>query len=105
MTLITIAALGAAFSARYPNAGTVNLEASVAEPGIVAVEAAAFRGFSSGSSKIVPVKALENFFVAGQVIAAGDIVEVPEPDANYLCRQGQASFATDADISSLKKAK
>ncbi len=92
---ISIAALGAAFSARYPvsPAGTVHLQAGES----VELQAAAFRPFSS-VGKTVHVKAVEHFFVAGEVVTKGDIVEVPDADAKHLIRIEKAVVATDAEV-------
>jgi hypothetical protein len=112
MRLLTFAASAAAFASRYPNPGgtvpgTVDLQAAAAkadktEP--LALEASAFRGFAPGD-KLVCVKATTPFFVAGEVVAKGDVIEVTASEARYLKSTNKAHAATDEEIAAAKKAK
>ncbi|HSU19911.1 MAG TPA: hypothetical protein VLI45_09240 [Acidobacteriaceae bacterium] len=103
MKVLTFAAIAAAFSTRYPNAGA-------AEPGIISsmsgaqgtadsLQAAAVRGFAAPTAKLVFVRVTEPFFVsAGEHVSTGDFVQVQEPDAKRLIAAGRAEPATDAEV-------
>jgi hypothetical protein len=105
--LLTLAASAAAFGARYPNAGVIDsapvaLQAS--EDATIDVQAAAFRGYTTGD-KTVYVKAQTHFFVAGDVVSKGDVIEVTESEARYLKSCNKAVRATDEEVGAAKKGK
>lgn len=105
MRLITAAVLSAAFNARHPHSvegGTVDLAAS-AETGsrsetVDSIQAQAMRSYSQVSGPLAKIKATEHFYVAGELIMAGDIVEVTDSDAKIIVNAGRAEFATDEDV-------
>jgi hypothetical protein len=112
MAVLSFAAIVTSFAGRYPNPGGSNtlesLEASgakkPAEPALT-LEAAATRGFASFGGKLLWVKAESHFGVAGETVIAGELVQLPEVDAKRLIANGQATFATDADVAAAQKAK
>ncbi|HZL20536.1 MAG TPA: hypothetical protein VFG23_22585 [Polyangia bacterium] len=103
--LITLATLSAGYEARYPSSGVLESVSAAAGKGngkLAAVEAAAFRPFAAvGGTKVI--KATEHFKVAGQVITAGNLVEVSERDAARIIGYGRAVEATPAEIAAAKE--
>ncbi len=92
--IISAAVLGAAFAARNPSTETGGRLASV--------EAQAMKGLSSMTTTRW-VKATEHFFVKGEIVCSGDLVEVTEDDAKRLIRDDQAVAVTDEDLASAQK--
>ena len=79
MKVHSAASVSAAFAARNPG--------SAGE--LPSIEAQAMKGLSSLTSTKW-VKATENFYVSGEPVLVGDLVEVQEADANRLIRGNQA---------------
>jgi hypothetical protein len=46
---------------------------------------------------IVAVKLLSAIGIAGEIIPAGEIIEIPEDNAKNLLHRGKAELATEAD--------
>jgi hypothetical protein len=99
--LITDASLAAKFASRYPSSGVLD-SVSASAGKVASVEAAGVRPFAA-VGKLVVIKAVEHFFVAGEVISAGDLVEVSERDAANIVASGRAVEATADDISAADK--
>ena len=98
--IITAAALSASFNARNPapaeQSGTV---ATISASGVLPeVRAQAMRNYSQVSGSLQWVKAKEHFFVAGETVLEGDLVQVTELDAKRLRNIGRAEFATDEEV-------
>jgi len=88
-------ALSAAFAARYPQSNVLeSLSASADKGTLSAVQAQAVRGFSTVTGKLQWVKATENFYEAGELIKAGDFVEMRELDANAVISRNFAVAST-----------
>ncbi len=103
MKLTTIASLNASYNARYPATGVLDSVSASGDTGkLPHVEAAAFRPFAAvGGTKVI--RAIEHFKVAGQVITAGNLVEVSEADAVRIIGFGRAEYATPEEIASAKE--
>ena len=104
MSILTFNSLSSAFASRYPNAkgGTVDSISASAEPGgsVASIQAAgAVRGFAAVSGPLVWVKATDHFYAgSGELIQAGDFLQVQEPEARILRRLGRAVDATDQEV-------
>ena len=102
---ITAAALTTSFNKRNPAPTQPAVIADLQASGTVdKLEAQAVRGYSQVSGKLQYVKASEHFFVAGELIQAGDYVEVTEDDAKRLRNAGRAEYATTEEVGAAQKA-
>ena len=78
-------------------AGTVaSLSASAGK--LDKVEAMAVRGFSAGTAKLVWVKALDIFLASGELVRAGDYLQLTDGEAANLVNRLMAKFATEAEV-------
>ena len=94
----TETSLSAAQTKRY--GATIDLHASGDKT--LNLEAGAVR--SIGQGKTVYVRAEQNFYVEGELIAVGDFVPVSEQDAKRLVGMGRGTIATDAEVAAAAKA-
>ncbi len=100
MSIRTLESLQSAFAARYPQGGQVDSISASAEGGTVAsIQAAgAVRGFAAVSGPLQWVRATDHFYQGGELIQAGDFVQVQDSDARSLRRTGRAVDATDQEV-------
>jgi hypothetical protein len=100
MRVITAAAIAAAYSARYPNAGAGVVDSIEAGAGKAKnIDAAAVKGFAEVSGKLQWVKAVNGHFLhAGETIREGDYVQLQANVAQRLIANNQAEPATDAEV-------
>ena len=93
--VLSAAALSAAFAARYSQFNVIDSISASADKGkLSTVQAQAVRGFSTVTGKLQWVKATENFYEAGELVKAGDFVEMRELDANAVIARGFAVAST-----------
>jgi hypothetical protein len=91
--VLTAASIAAAFAARYPRAGVID-SVNASEGKLPSVDAQAVRGFATVTGKLLWVQALDHFYEAGELIKAGDFVEMRELDANSVISRGLAKAST-----------
>lgn len=103
--ILTAAAIAASYEARHPaQAGIIeNLAAS--GDTVAGLQAAAVRPYAVPTGKLVYVKALEHFYVAGELVQIGDYVQVSEKESRGLVNIGRAEIATDEDVAAASQAK
>lgn len=107
MKVLTAVALAASFADRFPNAqpGVLkSLDASAESGTVDSIQAAAVKGFASVSGKLVWVKATEHFYQSGELIQAGDFVQVEDNDARRLINVGRAEYASDEQVAAAQSA-
>ena len=106
--ILSLAALAASASARFPSAqpGTLeSLSASAQQPGeLTDLQAMGVKGLGGYKGKSLYVKASIHFLYAGELVQQGEIVEMPEDDAKRLVRFERATLATDDEVGAAQKA-
>lgn len=108
MSVRTADQLLGSFSSRFNNAplpGTVDLSASGEETKVDSIQAMAVKGFAQVSGPLQFVKASDHFYAAGEMVFAGDYVQLTQQDADLLVKAGRAEYATDEEVAKAQKAK
>ena len=104
--ILSAVALAFAFQARYPNAALpANIDQLTAEEGEVeSISAMAVRGYQTMSGPLQWVRAIDNFFEAGEIVQIGDFVEVSIATGILLRKNSRAVFATQDEVNAAQLA-